>query len=314
MSQSQQPEQRRQVLSVSVSDVRYFAALLRGVGFVTRATVTITNDGFTVTVEEARTLLATAFVFKDMFEEYTYHPEPLQLQSQPAQGSQQTINSVAFEIPLNTLIECLNIFGTSSVSTASKTKKWKQNAEDGGMEYDNDRTGPLDRYFPSSGKGTAMRMSYDGTGHPLTLHIAEDAAGPTATCQITTYDPEPQLELPFDDKAINPPPRNRAPRAPSKPILRIHAAGPFGSCEMDYPNDREVLENFECEEPVTLSYKLSHISRAIRALQNSTKTSLRIDNEGFLCLQLLMPSPGPRGGNSEAFTEFRCLPLDEIHV
>jgi len=31
---------------------------------------------------------------------------------------------------------------------------------------------------------------------------AEDAAGPTATCQITTYEPEPQLELPFEDKEM----------------------------------------------------------------------------------------------------------------
>ena len=63
-----------QVLSVSVPDVRYFIALLRGVSFVNvgkraippgtrvlmvtqRATVTITVDGFTVTVEEARSLL-----------------------------------------------------------------------------------------------------------------------------------------------------------------------------------------------------------------------------------------------------------------
>ena len=30
---------------------------------------------------------------------------------------------------------------------------------------------------------------------------AEDAAGPTATCQITTYEPEPQLELPFESDA-----------------------------------------------------------------------------------------------------------------
>lgn len=111
---------------------------------------------------------ATAFVFKDMFEEYTYHPEVPGPQSQP---SSQTINNAAFEIPLNTLIECLNIFGTYNVSTTSRTKKWKQGAEDGGMDQENDRTGPLDRYFPSSGKGTAMRMSYEGTGYPLTLHM-----------------------------------------------------------------------------------------------------------------------------------------------
>jgi cell cycle checkpoint protein len=106
-------------------------------------------------------------VFEEMFEEYTYHPEAPGPQSQP---TPQTIDNTAFEIPLNTLIECLNIFGTSSISTMSKTKKWKQSAEDGGADYDNDRTGPLDRYFPPSGKGTAMRMSYEGNGC-LTLHM-----------------------------------------------------------------------------------------------------------------------------------------------
>lgn len=35
-----------------------------------------------------------------------------------------------------------------------------------------------------------------------TASSAEDAAGPTATCQITTYEPEPQLELPFEDHAM----------------------------------------------------------------------------------------------------------------
>lgn len=103
-----------------------------------------------------------------MFEEYAYYPEVPEPQSQPAS---QTINNAAFEIHLNTLIECLNIFGTPSVSTTSKTKKWKQRAEDGGIDHDNDRTGPLDKYFSSPDKGTAMRMSYEGTGYPLTLHM-----------------------------------------------------------------------------------------------------------------------------------------------
>lgn len=105
--------------------------------------------------------LATAFVYKEMFEEYTYHPEVSGLEPH---STPHTTDNPAFEIPLNALIECLNLFGTSSGLTTSKTKKWKQNAEDGGMDYDNDRTGPLDGYFPSSGKGTALRMSYEVPG------------------------------------------------------------------------------------------------------------------------------------------------------
>lgn len=64
------------------------------------------------------------------------------------------------------------------------------------------------------------------------------------------------------------------------------------------------------------SYRFGHIARTLRALQSSTKTSLRIDDEGLLSLQFLMPSPPkPRGGPgtdepSSAFIEFRvsaCL-------
>ena len=41
-------------------------------------------------------------------------------------------------------------------------------------------------------------------------------------------------------------PRNAPPR------LRLRAVGEFGTTEMDYPNDREVLETCEC--PVTVSF------------------------------------------------------------
>lgn len=34
----------------------------------------------------------------------------------------------------------------------------------------------------------------------LSVHVnsAEDSSGPTTTCEITTFDPEPNIELPFD--------------------------------------------------------------------------------------------------------------------
>ncbi|KAJ8522644.1 hypothetical protein ONZ45_g788 [Pleurotus djamor] len=100
----------------------------------------------------------------------------------------------------------------------------------------------------------------------------------------------------------------------TKTMLRIQAEGTFGTTEMDYPNDREVLETFECEQSVSFSYRTAHITRAIRALQSSTKTSLRIDATGLMSLQFLMPSPSPKGkakSGSDAFIEFRCLPLEE---
>lgn len=103
--------------------------------------------------------------------------------------------------------------------------------------------------------------------------------------------------------------------------------------QLDYPNDREVLETCECESSVTFrcipiivlsafstefrlysvrSYNLKHILKALRALANSTKTSLRIDEEGLLSLQFLMPSPRGRTGGVEQFIEFRVSTADEF--
>lgn len=56
------------------------------------------------------------------------------------------------------------------------------------------------------------------------------------------------------------------------------------------------------------SYRFSHIAKTLRALQSSTKTSLRIDDEGLLSLQFMMPSSKARGLDGEgpqAFIEFQ---------
>jgi cell cycle checkpoint protein len=76
---------------------------------------------------------------------------------------------------------------------------------------------------------------------------------------------------------------------------------------MDYPNDRDVLETFECTRPVSFTYRFGHISRTLRALQSSAKTSLRIDDEGLMSLQFLMPSPKAKidEPSTDGFIEFR---------
>ena len=50
-----------------------------------------------------------------------------------------------------------------------------------------------------------------------------------------------------------PPPTNRAARTGAPPRLRLRAVGQFGTTEMDYPSDREVLETCECAEPVAFT-------------------------------------------------------------
>ncbi|KAJ3759732.1 Rad1/Rec1/Rad17 [Lentinula raphanica] len=358
------------VLKASVHDVRYFSALLRGVNFANRATVTVTEKGLLVVVEESRTLLGTAYIFSDVFDEFIYHPEtPENKGSQPEQPTDEEELVSAFEIPLNNLLELLNIFGTAGGSVSAKHgrfKAWQKPGDelddddsDGGGEGEGDQQeGRANKkksgQFFSSGseRKTGMRLTYIGPGYPLTVIVAEDATGPTTTCEIATFDAESHLELPFDSEQMvlkiilksswlrdalseldpscdkltfigNPasepdaglhPVKQRRIRMQDAPNFRIEARGTFGNTEMDYPNDRDVLESFECETPVKFSYRFSHIARTIRALQTSVKTSLRIDNEGLLSLQFLMPTPVSRmhqGKGTSNFIEFRCLALEE---
>ncbi|KAK7037464.1 checkpoint clamp complex protein Rad1 [Paramarasmius palmivorus] len=350
-------EEAPPVLKASVHDVRHFTSLLRGVNFANRATVTITGRGLVVIVEEARTLLGTAYVFADVFDEYEYHPEDQEGQSAHNKEDEEVLEedpdeqkATAFELPLNTLIECLNIFGTAGGSGDESGDEADGN---GRRRRQGANGGSLDQFFGRSDKRTSMRMTYMGTGYPLTLLIAEDASGPTTTCEIATFEAEPHLELPFDSENMKlkiilksswlkealseidsscdklsffgyPPENTNVEGMTTKqkqkanmksPIFRIQAEGTFGTTEMEYYNDRDVLETFECPSPVSFSYRFSHITRAMRALQTSVKASLRIDQEGLLSLQFLMPTQSTRKHGAVTgktnFIEFRCLALDD---
>ncbi|TFK46027.1 Rad1-domain-containing protein [Heliocybe sulcata] len=334
-------EPAKPVFTASCHDVRYLTALLRGISFSNRATVMAHEGGLRFSVEEARTMTGDSYVHSWIFDEYEYNdPDFTQSQSQ-TQSSQATV--VPFEIRLNTLIECLNIFGTAGLSSGSKQQHKKPRNNIGDDDDDSDRDGPLDKFFQGNTKGTGMRMSYAGAGYPLTLILAESSSGPTATCEITTFDsdPEDRLEVEIDNEDIalkvilksswlrdalseldpscekltffgNPPSQsNNTSRSTPSPLFRILAEGMFGSTEMDYPNDREVVETFICQEPARFSYRFSHISKTLKALQVSIKTSLRIDSKGALGMQFLMPSGQAKEDDGTLFVEFRCIPLDD---
>jgi cell cycle checkpoint protein len=142
-----------------------------------------------------RSITATAYVFKEIFDEYKYHPdinppepEPFLNDPDSSQHEEETYH-VALEIPLNTLVECLNIFGTAGVSASSafqKHKQWRRADDRSDHDRDDDHVdddapsrnrrgaggaggGRIDQYFSSSEKRTGMRLTYAGAGCPLPL-------------------------------------------------------------------------------------------------------------------------------------------------
>ncbi|GAA5876398.1 hypothetical protein JCM3774_005320 [Rhodotorula dairenensis] len=100
------------------------------------------------------------------------------------------------------------------------------------------------------------------------------------------------------------------------PLFRLESVGPMGSTEMDYSDDKDVLEIFECEEALRNSYKYSHIVLTRYALSVSIKTSIRTDAHGLVSFQFMIPmsTRGPKASMKEGkigFVEFLCVALDE---
>lgn len=124
-------------------------------------------------------LPAKAFIFNHIFDEYVYTREtperPVTSQATDDDHDEEPASTM-FEVPLSTLIDCLNIFGTAgpSATTSSKLRKWRGDGVDadddapvGGGRQGTDR---LQNLLSGGGeKGTGMRMSYQGPGYPLML-------------------------------------------------------------------------------------------------------------------------------------------------
>lgn len=116
--------------------------------------MTVSKAGFEVTVEEVKSLCATAWIPVNIFDTFTYTAD----------------DASCFEISLDALLQCLNIFGNASAGAGAlpgagkKARRWAGEGEGGDEETSEWRT--------SRGRGekrTGMRMTWSGPGYPLNI-------------------------------------------------------------------------------------------------------------------------------------------------
>ncbi|KAM0787227.1 hypothetical protein ACM66B_006465 [Microbotryomycetes sp. NB124-2] len=374
------------LLVANVSDVRPLSSMLRALSFKQsfkdgsspKALMEIRQHGIKMTVEEGRSLQANAYITAASFSSFKFEipkdnqtrreddSEELEEDEEEDDGSPYA----GFGISLNTILECLNIFGNAGPT--GLTKEWSTSHEDGEREG-RGGGGGRERFARSradgsayqtekrdDGKVTSLRMTYAGEGEPLVLLLEE--GGIVTRCEITTYEPDPHMDIAFDDDRrvqklimksewlrdafgeLEPtsqkvvfhfsPPDKHAPTAYNRyrgpkqqqngnanddddevgrSIFRLESVGTLGSAEMDYPNDRDVLETYECLQDVSNSYKYSHIMHTKQALVNSIKTSIRTQDDGLMSFQFMIPLASKRKNieNSYGFVEFLCVALDD---
>ncbi|KAK1925153.1 Rad1/Rec1/Rad17 [Papiliotrema laurentii] len=294
MSQSQP------VLIAETTDVRPFARLLRGVGLKHNAVMTISEAGFEVTVEEIKTLCAIAWIPTNLFSSFTFN--------KPADEEPPA----CFEISLDGLLQCLNIFGNATTAGAGPPAMAVKRRHD-------DAKGPttscqLRVLEPEE----LMNQEFNQADCVLYLIMKSEwfrdalADLPPTSSRITlTATPRHQPAPPDVAQATASSNARRTHRA-DVGNFSIKAIGDFGSVELDYPNDKEVMDRFDCESVVSFSYHSSHFALLSRALAQSIKICLQVESTGFLCVQIMMPvGENVPLGHHSGILEFKMHALEE---
>jgi len=235
------------------------------------ATVSLHKKGMKFTVEKERSLQANVFLGEELFQEFTVKDEP-----------------VTFRVHLKLLVECLNIFGSSPNSFAS------------------------------------LQMMYSGYGEPLFLMLTENDV--ITDVGLKTIPSEELLNFNFRSSPVLNKVIVQSAQlkeafneldwssqyvtillSPDPPHFRLSTQGTAGSCQVDYPKDSEVFEAFECQETHINNYKLKTLQPSIKALNQATKTQLRVNQRGLLSLQHMIKCED----NHTCFVDFFVVPTDE---
>ncbi|ORY37884.1 Rad1/Rec1/Rad17 [Leucosporidium creatinivorum] len=255
-----------------------------------------------------------------------------------------------FGISLSTVLECLNIFGNATASGGGGGKEWPRRMSDQAELEKKDDGKVTSMRMSYSGEGeplvllleesgivtrceittyepdTLMDLAFDDDTRVQKLIMKSEwlrdaflELDPSSEKVAFMFSPAGNAPMPYNRYASSHRRRgghggdmddDEDVEVPS--IFRLEAIGTLGSTEMDYPNDKDVLETFECFQPTSNSYKFGHMQLTTKALVASTKVSIRTAEDGLLSFQFMIPVSGRVSKGAEAkvcFVEFLVSPL-----
>lgn len=276
--ESQEGEQDEYVLIAKIDNSKCLVRILQSISFKELVTVNASENGLKFTVEDSKCLQASAFVQSSLFESYVLKEE-----------------SVSFTIPLGVLLECLNIFGSGSVNTTN-----------------------------SNVTPTALKMCYAGYGNPLVVYVEEN--GVLTDCLINTHDANDIVDFDFSSNSevnkvilksdtlkdmwsdLDPSSEIlELTMSPKKPFFQLSTFGIAGEIHIEIAKDSEAVDSLSCTQTLKNKYKMSLIKSSLKALNVSSRVSIRTDIRGLLCMQYMIITDG-----QNCFVEFLCLPNEDV--
>ena len=251
-----------------------------------------------------------AFLGKNLFTAYTYTPH----------SRDEEEEAPPFQISLSSLLETLQIFGINDAK-----ERWSnRDSAYNGMNGFSSRSGPNAAFEKRVlGMTGICRLSYAAVGAPLCIVLEE--TGVTTTCDLVTYEPDFQEDIPLQKDAITQkiimraswlhdainelsstsPTRLTIVSSPTAPYFTLSSSGPLGSATVEFSKDPQLLETFQVSERTVNTYKYSLVKGASKAMAIANKVSIRTDEQGVLSLQFMIEVED--GGIS--FVDFRFVPF-----
>lgn len=261
------------VMLAKLDNVRNVSKILKAIHFKETATLFASSLGIKVTVEDSKCVQANAFIQEGVFHYFNVKDE-----------------QITFKINLTVFLECLTIFGSTSMP----------------------------------GISTSLKMCYAGYGCPLVLVLEEE--GVLTDCTIKTLEPDEVLDFNFcSSNVINKVIMKseclkeafseldmtsdvlQILMSPDPPYFRLSTFGNAGSTHSDFPKDSDMIESFTCTQTKTNRYKISLLKPSVKALGLSTRVSIRTDNRGFLSLQYMIKNED----GQVCFVEYYCAPDED---
>ncbi|MCJ1248883.1 ssDNA endodeoxyribonuclease [Trapelia coarctata] len=286
------------MFSAVSSSARQLFQLLRCINFAPKAQVEINKAGLRFSVEDSRVMQGLAFLDKALFTSYTFNSAAAPHSAGEAEDEEDA-EPLSFQISLSALLETLQIFAFNDAK---------------------DRWSSRDSAY--SGISNSLARGGSATAFDSRVLVLEEA-GVTTTCELVTYEPEDQSDIPLQKDAISQkiimraswlhdaiselsstsPTRLTIVASPTAPYFTLSSSGPLGSATVEFSKDPQLLETFYVPKRVANTYKYSLIMGASKAMSMANKVSIRGDDQGVLSLQFMIELEG--GGVS--FVDFRFV-------
>uniref|UniRef100_T1JFA1 Cell cycle checkpoint protein RAD1 n=1 Tax=Strigamia maritima TaxID=126957 RepID=T1JFA1_STRMM len=258
------------VFFAAMHNSRSLYQLLRALHFKDSAIVTVSQYGLKVTVESSRCVQASAFIQKELFEEYSLKDE-----------------SITFSINFTILLECLNIFGNAGDHLSSLR-----------ICYDGYGT-PLILLLQENDVLTDCKIDTLEAENVVDFDFSS-AHTVNKVVIKAEFLKEAFNELDGTSDYL------KIVMSPNKPILKFSTYGTAGDIHVriEYPNDMDDLTSNECTQTKAIKYKTSLLKPSLKPLLISQKVSIRTDERDILCLQYLVKMED----GQITFIEYYCSP------